>query len=84
MTQAGITAGLDKDFAATLARQTVIGSAALAATEASIPAATLRQNVTSPGGTTEAALTILMDGRLQQIINDAVEAATKRSRELSN
>jgi pyrroline-5-carboxylate reductase len=81
--EAGIQAGLDQDLAGRLARQTVIGSAALAEQASTIPAAMLRQNVTSPGGTTEAALTILMDGRLQQIMNDAVEAATKRSKELS-
>lgn len=83
LTDAGIAAGLDGDFAATLARQTVIGSAALADHDAELSAATLRQNVTSPGGTTEAALGVLMDGRVQQIFNDALAAATKRSRELS-
>lgn len=80
---AGIAAGLTPDLAATLARQTVIGSAALAEEADTTPAAMLRQNVTSPGGTTEAALKILMDGRLQTILNEAVEAAAKRSRELS-
>lgn len=84
MTNAGIAAGLDADIAAILARQTVIGSATLAATDSHLTAATLRQNVTSPGGTTEAALAVLMDGQVQQIMNEAVMAAAKRSRELSN
>lgn len=82
MTNAGIKSGLDKTLAGTLARQTVIGAAALAETDADIPAETLRKNVTSPGGTTEAALTVLMDGRLQSLMDEAISAATKRGKEL--
>lgn len=82
MTQAGIKQGLAPDFAAKLARQTVIGSAALAAHDDS-EAATLRKNVTSPGGTTEAALKILMNGEMQKLFDDAIAAATKRGKELS-
>ncbi len=67
----------------TLARQTVIGSAALSADDRETPAATLRKNVTSPGGTTEAALNILMDGRMQDLFSEALTAATARSKELS-
>lgn len=80
---AGEKAGLSPDMAMILARQTVIGSGALAETDKALPAAMLRQNVTSPGGTTEAALSVLMDGRLQQIFDAAIEKATARSRELS-
>lgn len=83
LAEAGMKAGLPKDFATTIARQTIIGSAALAEAESATPAATLRQNVTSPSGTTEAALKILMDGRLQNLMNDAVLAATERGRALS-
>lgn len=83
LAQAGIEAGLEKDFAMTLARQTVIGAAALAEDQAEIDASTLRENVTSPGGTTAAALSTLMDGRLQQIMTDAVAKATARGKELS-
>lgn len=80
---AGEQIGLPPNLAMTLARQTVIGSAALAEAEPEIPAATLRQNVTSPGGTTEAALKILMNGDLQKIYNTALTAALKRGEELS-
>ncbi len=79
---AGAELGLDPDIAMTLARQTVVGSAALAETDATIPASTLRKNVTSPGGTTEAALNVMMDGRYQELINEALKAAANRSIEL--
>ncbi len=84
MAEAGEAAGLTPDFAMKLARQTVIGSAALAETESNTAASTLRENVTSPGGTTEAALKVLMNGKFQNILNKAIAAATARSKELSN
>ena len=56
MALAGQKAGLDKTQATKLARQTVIGAGALADLEKNLPATILRENVTSPGGTTEAAL----------------------------
>lgn len=80
---AGETVGLDSETSMTLARQTVIGSAALAGSEASTPASKLRENVTSPNGTTAAALDVLMDGRLQKILNEALNAAKTRGEELS-
>lgn len=83
LTKAGENAGLDADMAMTLARQTVIGSAALAEQDADTPASTLRENVTSPNGTTQAALDVLMDGRLQEIYNEALIAARERGKELS-
>ena len=66
----------------TLARQTVIGAAALLEADPS-PAAVLRQNVTSPKGTTEAALNVLMapDG-LAALMGRTVAAAARRSAEL--
>ena len=67
-----------------LARQTVIGSAALAAHEPKTEATTLRKNVTSPGGTTEAALEILMNGDMQKIFDYAIARAKKRGEELSS
>lgn len=84
MAQAGQKAGLPADLSTALARQTVIGAAALAEVEADTDVATLRQNVTSPGGTTAAALSVLMgpDG-LTDLMVRAVDAAQKRSRELS-
>lgn len=83
LARAGEQSGLPADQAMSLARQTVIGAAALAATDKDIPAATLRQNVTSPGGTTQAALNILMNGELQELFDRALDAAATRSRELA-
>ena len=66
-----------------LARTTVAGSGALVR-RSSEPAATLRRNVTSPNGTTQEALAVLMaaDG-LQPLMTRAIAAATRRSRELA-
>jgi pyrroline-5-carboxylate reductase len=83
LARAGVEAGLPADLATTLARETVAGSGELLRrSEAS--SATLRQNVTSPGGTTAAALEVLMgpDG-MQSLLTRAVAAATRRSRELA-
>jgi pyrroline-5-carboxylate reductase len=80
---AGVEAGLPAELATRLARETVAGSGELLRrSEAS--SATLRQNVTSPGGTTAAALEVLMgaDG-MQSLLTRAVAAATRRSRELA-
>lgn len=85
MSNAGIKAGLPEDIAQTLARQTVIGSAYLAEDMADIPAATLRENVTSPGGTTQAALDILMaENGLKDLMDKAIMAAKKRGEELGS
>lgn len=83
LAKAGIDAGLDSDMAMRLARQTVVGSAALADADADITASQLRENVTSPNGTTAAGLSILMDGKFQQVVSETVAAAAARSRELS-
>lgn len=82
MTKAGETLGLKKDLAAKLARQTVIGASALADIESKTSAEQLRINVTSPGGTTEAALKILMDGRMQELFEEALFSAKKRGIDL--
>lgn len=83
MAAAGAKAGLNLDFAMKLARQTVIGSAALAGADPS-PAEILRKNVTSPGGTTAAALDVLMaPSGMQNLFDKAIAAATARSKELS-
>ncbi|MGE0254286.1 MAG: pyrroline-5-carboxylate reductase [Alphaproteobacteria bacterium] len=84
MAAAGVAAGLPADLAMKLARETVAGSGALLAGAAE-DAATLRKNVTSPGGTTAAALAVLMDegGGLGALMTRAIDAATKRSRELA-
>jgi pyrroline-5-carboxylate reductase len=83
LARAGVDAGLPAELAAKLARETVAGSGELLH-RSDLPAATLRQNVTSPGGTTQAALEVLMgkDG-MQQLMIRAVAAATKRSIELA-
>ncbi len=83
LAEAGVKAGLDRVMAEKLARKTVIGSAVLAASS-DLEAATLRKNVTSPGGTTEAALKVLMGKNgIQGIFDQALAAATTRARELS-
>ena len=83
LAKAGAENGLPENLAMTLARQTVIGAAALAEAEPQTKPETLRENVTSPGGTTEAALRILMDGRAQSLLNETLAAAKHRSEELS-
>jgi pyrroline-5-carboxylate reductase len=83
LARAGVTAGLPADLAAKLARETVAGSGELLH-RSDLDAATLRQNVTSPGGTTAAALGVLMDENgLRELMTRAVAAATKRSKELA-
>jgi pyrroline-5-carboxylate reductase len=84
MEQAAIAQGIPAPLARAMARQTFIGSAALLASTED-DAATLRVNVTSPAGTTEKALAVLRaDDALPKIFQDAIEAATTRSRELSD
>ncbi|HKA81837.1 MAG TPA: pyrroline-5-carboxylate reductase [Xanthobacteraceae bacterium] len=83
MAKAGVAAGLPAALASTLARATVAGAGELLH-RSPLDAATLRQNVTSPGGTTAAALDVLManDG-LEPLMTKAIAAATRRSRELA-
>jgi len=83
LAQAGAAAGLPAPLAAKLARETVAGSGELLRRSA-LDAAALRQNVTSPGGTTAAALEVLMGKTgLTPLMKQAVAAAAKRSRELA-
>ena len=83
LARAGIEAGLPAELATRLARQTVAGSGELLQ-RSEVAAATLRQNVTSPGGTTAAALDVLMGANgMQQLLTRAVAAATRRSKELA-
>ncbi len=83
LAEAGVASGLPPALAKKLARETVAGSGELLH-RSELDAAVLRQNVTSPGGTTAAALDVLMakDG-LAALMTEAVAAATKRSRELA-
>jgi pyrroline-5-carboxylate reductase len=81
---AGEKVGLPKDLAMQLARATVSGSGELMR-QSGIEAATLRQNVTSPKGTTYAALQVLMaENGMQPLFDEAIAAATQRSRELAS
>ena len=83
LARAGVEAGLPVELATKLARETVAGSGELLH-RSELSSATLRQNVTSPGGTTAAALEVLMgkDG-MQSLLTRAVAAATKRGKELA-
>jgi pyrroline-5-carboxylate reductase len=83
LAKAGVDAGLPADLATRLARETIAGSGELLK-RSSLDPSQLRENVTSPGGTTAAALEVLMgkDG-LNALLQRAVAAATKRSRDLA-
>lgn len=81
---AGEKVGLPAGLAMQLARATVAGSGELMR-QSGVEAATLRQNVTSPKGTTYAALQVLMaDDGMQPLFDKAIDAATRRSRELAS
>ncbi len=83
LAQAGVCAGLPQDVAQKLARATVSGAGELMHKSALEPGQ-LRENVTSPNGTTAAALEILRDrGDLEKLMTEAVNAAANRSRELA-
>lgn len=83
LARAGVAAGLPKPLAARLARETVSGAGELLR-RSELDPARLRENVTSPGGTTAAALKILMArSGLDALMKKAVAAATKRSRQLA-
>lgn len=83
MAAAGMAEGLQPDLAMRLARQTVIGAAHLLE-QSRLSAAELRQQVTSPGGTTEAGLAVLRDETgLEALMTHTVAAAAHRARELA-
>lgn len=79
---AGIKQGLPADTARRLANQTLLGAARML-TELDEPAEVLRRKVTSPGGTTQAAIETFERGGLRDLVDRAVTAATLRGRELS-
>ncbi len=82
LTEAAVAAGLERETAQLLAMQTVYGAGALAAASLDSPT-TLREQVTSPNGTTAAALKVLMgDDRLKNLLTEAVNAAHQRAIEL--
>jgi pyrroline-5-carboxylate reductase len=83
LARAGAASGLPADLAERLARATVAGAGELLHRSAQ-PATALRESVTSPGGTTAAALAVLMGERaFDALLERAVAEATKRSRELA-
>lgn len=82
LVDAGIKLGLKREIALALAVQTTLGTAQLAR-ESKDSLADLRDKVTSPGGTTSKGLAVMSERGLADIIIDAVEAACKRSKELS-
>lgn len=84
MTKAGIDAGLPQDAADRLTRQTLLGSAALLAASPEQSAEALRADVTSKGGTTEAACRELDESKVAEAIHRAVLAARDRGRELAS
>ena len=75
--------GLPADVSAELIQQTLVGAAALLQ-QSDLPASALRQRVTSPGGTTAAAISVLEDGRFVELIEAALHAARQRAGELGS
>jgi len=83
MQEAGEKMGLSKDKAHLLTIQTVLGAAQMAM-QSEFDVSTLREQVTSPGGTTESALKILEEGNIRELFSKALQAAQKRSTELAD
>ena len=82
MQAAGEAEGLPPEAARTLALQTILGAARML-TEGDEPAAELRRRVTSPGGTTQAAIDTFEAGGFRELVARAIHAATERGRQLS-
>ncbi len=78
-----VSMGLSKDVARQLIYQTALGAAVLAASS-NLSTAQLRSQVTSPGGTTEQAIAEFENGGLRELVDKAVHAAERRSRELGS
>ena len=82
MAAAGATLGLGKEDAATLSIRTLMGTARLIV-EGGVPPAELIRRVASPGGTTEAGLKVLDTKKLKTIVEETLDAASRRSAELA-
>jgi pyrroline-5-carboxylate reductase len=82
LTEAGVAQGLDRVLATQLAAQTFVGAAHLLAHSGETPK-TLRERVSSPGGTTLAALEAMTDAGLQGVISAGATAAARRSKEMA-
>ncbi len=85
LSESGVALGLPQHIAAKLARQTLIGTGAVLKAQAATSPHTLREQVTSKGGTTEAGLEELMhpETGLKPLMEKTLAAATQRSRDLS-
>ena len=83
LTEVGVAQGLDRELATRLAAQTFVGAAPLLKESGDTPQ-TLRKRVSSPGGTTIAALEALQHAGLQGVISSGANAAAHRSRELAD
>ncbi len=83
MQTVGQSMGLGAELSKTLVNQTVLGAAKMLV-DSGKSAEELRQQVTSPGGTTQAALETMFDGHLPDVVRNALTAAAKRSRELGS
>lgn len=81
--RAAIDAGLEAATARLLTLETAYGAAKMALEGGTDPAE-LRRRVTSPGGTTERAIQVLKEGRVERLFTEAIEAATARARELAD
>ena len=82
MERAGMELGLAPEQARILTLQTALGAAKMALESKDDPA-TLRKQVTSPGGTTELALRVLREGGFEALLSDAIKAAYERANELA-
>ena len=83
MIEAGVELGIDPATAERLATATVLGAARMAEAE-DVGPSVLRERVTSPGGTTERALSILESAQVRAKVKRAIQAACQRSRELAD
>ncbi|MEP5567368.1 MAG: pyrroline-5-carboxylate reductase [Halioglobus sp.] len=82
MIDAGVAQGLDRETARRLAQQTGLGAARMAL-ESDVDLVELRRRVTSPGGTTQAAIENFEAAGLRQLVNDAMQAAADRADEMA-
>jgi pyrroline-5-carboxylate reductase len=82
MVSAGIELGLTSEAATALTIQTIVGAAGMLE-QSGKSATTLRENVTSPNGTTAAALAVFTDEKLGEVVKKAMVAARNRSQELA-
>jgi len=82
MQAAALAQGLPAEAATTLVAQTLLGASRMLVESAEAPAE-LRRRVTSPNGTTQAAIEVLQAGRFEALVGQAIDAATRRGRELS-